>query len=120
MIHAKEYDNLRLEAGVVLPTTEAGLRRETALKAVAMLRSAGVPVLGGDVWYKYGEHVEVAYANWCTNPRPSDDRQSYLLRTWEDTEAYIKGYRDKPGAESLFVLVVGDPSGSWQIKSSNA
>ena len=90
-------------------SAELALRRDDALKAVQLLREATFPILGGDVYVQREGHIESAYANWHSNPKVGEDRETYLCRSWDTTETYLTGYPQIDGEEPLFVIVAGEP-----------
>ena len=83
------------------------LTRDAALRAVTILRSAHIPVLGGDVYFKRAGRIVLAYANWHADPKPTEAREAYLSRSWDTTETYVRRFPDTKDAEPLFVFVVG-------------
>ena len=104
----EEYHALLARFGVSLAPLsprDIGLLRSDALKAVEVLRHAECPVLGGDVYLRRGDRFAVTYDNWFTNRKPAEDREAYLRRSWDTTDAYIKNYPESADAEVLFVIV---------------
>lgn len=105
-----EFDEFLTKLGISLASLgirDVGLLRGDALKAVEILRRAKLPILGGDVYFRRGDQIALAYANWHADPKPSEDLQSYLRRSWEKTEMYLKSFPERPDAEVLFSIVVG-------------
>jgi hypothetical protein len=105
----EEFDGLLAKSGVSLASLDIrdiGLLRSDALRAVEILRHGKLPILGGDVYLRRGDRIEVAYANWYTNPKPEEDCETYLRRSWDHTATYIKNFPEFPDAEVLFGLVV--------------
>jgi Immunity protein 40 len=86
---------------------EIALDRGSALSAVDLLRADRVPILGGDVYFRYGDKIDLGYANWHTEYKPGEGRSAYLQRTWDLTERYIRDFSDARGGEPLFVFVLG-------------
>jgi hypothetical protein len=104
------YRSLLDRSGISLQNpglNEKALKRVDALYAVTVLRDAGVPILGGDVYFRHGNRIELAYANWHADPKPGEDRHVYLKRSWDTTESYVKRFPDTKDKEPLFVLVTG-------------
>jgi hypothetical protein len=104
-----EFEELLSKSGVSLASlgiSDVGLLRSDALRAVEILRRGGVPILGGDVYLKRGERIEVAYANWHIDPEAGEDRESYSKRTWDRTEAYLAKFPNSNGATELFAIVI--------------
>jgi Immunity protein 40 len=85
---------------------EIALKRADALRAVGMLRTAAIPILGGDVWLRYGGEFRIAYANWYTNPQTGEDSFTYLERSLSNTTQYVQDFPEPADAEPLFVLVI--------------
>ena len=87
---------------------DIALEQIDALVAVEILRNASVPILGGDVYFKWHDNrIELAYANWHSDPLPGEERQHFARRSCLETENYIKGF---PLSEAipLFVLVIDE------------
>ncbi len=116
MINASEqFAALLKESGISLASLgirDVGLLRADALKTVEILRSAKLPILGGDVYYRRGDRVEVAYANWYADPKPTEDHETHLRRSWDKAEAYVRNFPEPSDAEVLFAIVVGEISGT--------
>jgi hypothetical protein len=79
---------------------DVGLLRSDALRAVEVLRHGKLPILGGDVYFRRGDRLEVAYANWYADPKPEEDRETYQHRSWDKAETYLKLDDIHPTAES--------------------
>ena len=104
----EEYHALLARFGVSLAPLsprDMGLLRSDALRAVEILRHAKCTVLGGDVYLRRGDRFAVTYDNWSTNRKPAEDQETYLRRSWDTTDAYIKNYPESADAEVLFVIV---------------
>ena len=71
------------------------LTKQEALEAVKFYYQLKVPILGGDVFYmdKDGE-IDWTYDNWYTIKNDSENNIKYLKRSIEETEHYIKNYRN--------------------------
>jgi len=103
-----EYIKLLKTKGVSLNSpglSEIALSRADAIIAVELLRSASIPILGGDVYFKKNKGIESAYANWHTDPMDGEDRGSFVTRSCRDTLNYIENF---PPTEAMpiFVLVI--------------
>jgi hypothetical protein len=110
MLISESYQQLLQTKGVPLSglgIRDIGLTREDALHAVSLLQKDAVPILGGDVFSRRGSKIEVAYANWHSDPKPGEDHDTYCARSWTTTFKYIEGFPDRPDVEPLFALVVG-------------
>jgi hypothetical protein len=108
-----EYQALLASKGVRIDwpgLTDIGLQRADALEAVDLLRTAGIAVLGGDVWYRHGSRFELAYANWHTDRQIGENSSAYLRRALDSTERYIREFPQPANCELLFVLVTAHGS----------
>ena len=106
----QDYKHLLETKGI--PLRELGiqdiaLEREDALLAVQFLRKASIPILGGDVYLKRGAKIELAYADWHSDPHRGEDLDRYFERSWAGTENYLRSFSQPPDAMPLFSLVVG-------------
>jgi hypothetical protein len=109
MTDSKEFEELLKNAGISLATLglrDIGLLRNDALRAVEILRNTNLPILGGDVYFRRKDRIKFAYANWIADPNPSEDRETYLRRSWDTTEAYLRSFPESSDTEPLFVIVV--------------
>ncbi|MBE7539308.1 MAG: hypothetical protein HS122_12960 [Opitutaceae bacterium] len=110
MMHATDFFELLEAKGVPLQELgirDIGLRLKDALLAVQKLRESSVPILGGDVYVKRGDKIQLAYANWHCDPMLGEPYSEYLARSWATTETYIKAYPQSEDATVLFALVIG-------------
>lgn len=103
-----EYRKLLETRGISLQNpglAEVALSRDDAILAVSLLRSASIPILGGDVYLKKIAGVESAYANWHSHPMDGEDRDSFVTRSCLDSKNYIESF---PSTEDtpIFVLVI--------------
>jgi hypothetical protein len=104
----EQYDSLLGSCGVSLGMPgiyDIALTRDDALRAVELLRASKVAIFGGDVYFRRATGIELAYAFWSANPKPGEEEEAYRRRSWETSEAYIKGFPPAEGAEPLFVIV---------------
>lgn|SRR5574344_687149 len=103
----KQFTDFVQENGYqLLGSAELGLTKKDALSAVAKARSEELQILGGDVYFRRSGKIVPAYANWSTEQLDSETAKEYAERSWTETEAYIKQYREPEDAELIFVLVV--------------
>lgn len=87
---------------------DLGLTRASALEAIANLRSASSPLLGGDVFIRRGTKIVPALANWYCDAVTGEEPAAYARRSLDRAEEYIRGYPSAPPSEEpLFVFVVG-------------
>lgn len=111
-----EFDELLKTAGVSLQNpglTEVGLRRADALHAVNILRNARLAILGGEVYLHQKERVRPWSPNsWHVDPKPREDRETYLRRTWDQAENYISLFPTPADGEPLFVIAAIEVPGT--------
>lgn len=115
MTSLNKFSNLMASSGVSLDTLgirDIGLSRENALRAVEILRHENLSILGGDVYIRRGDRLEVAHANWYADPKPDEGREAYLRRSWDKAETYIKSFPEVADAEVLFAIVVEKAPGA--------
>jgi hypothetical protein len=108
MATCNNYQKLLDAKGI--PLTELGIKdialvRDDALYAVSLLKKDLIPILGGDVYYRCGAKIRIAYANWYTNTKTGEDRDSFMARSWLTTIDYIRNFPNKRDMEPLFGLV---------------
>jgi len=104
------YEELLRSRGVSLAemgVRDIGLVRNDALLAIEFLREAEIPILGGDVWFCRDGKLDVAYANWHTDPNPMEDPLVYSQRSCNASEQYVRDFPEQVDVEPLFVLVIG-------------
>jgi hypothetical protein len=103
-----EYRRLIESKGISLQClgiAEIALTRLDAILAASLLRNASIPILGGDVFFKKPAGIELAYANWHSDPMEGEDRERFAIRSCLDALNYIESF---PSTEAvpLFVLVI--------------
>jgi hypothetical protein len=94
MLTSKDYQQLLKSKGIplhALVIREVGHLREDALGAIGLLESASIPILGGDVYFRRGSNIEVAYANWYSEPVPGDSPSEFLGRSWKRATIGLAG-----------------------------
>lgn len=84
---------------------EVGLEKAVALDGIRLLRSASRSILGGDVYFKCGEEIEVAYANWHSDPRSNEGADEFVERSCDEAKRYIEQF-PLGACTPLFVLIV--------------
>ena len=115
MTAPEEFDSLLAKSGISLASLgirDIGLLRNDALRAVEILRDGKFPILGGDVYLRRGDRLDVAYANWYADPKTDEDRETYLRRSWDKAETFLKNFPESPDAEVLFAMVVEKAPGT--------
>jgi hypothetical protein len=85
--------------------SEVALAKEDALSALQLLSEAEFGVLGGDVYFKRGDAIELAYANWHCDPNAGESSGDFRRRSIKVAEDYIKRFPVREGVVPLFVLV---------------
>lgn len=103
-----EYQLLLESKGIPLRRfgiADIALSRADAILAVSFLRNASIPILGGDVYYQKYSGIELAYANWHSDPVNGEDRDSFVTRSCLETLNYIEGF---PSTEHtpIFTLTI--------------
>ena len=88
-----------------LGLTEMALCRADAMRAVELLRKTSVPILGGDVYFRKVTGIELAYANWHSDPLDGEDGEAFVKRSCRETEHYIEKF-PTTDEEPIFVLVL--------------
>ena len=106
---SEDYQRLLKTKGVSLQ--ELGIRdialdRDDALLAVQFLQKAAIPILGGDVYLRRGNGIELAYADWHSDPKPGEELESYLSRSSSTAQDYVKNFRQPMDATILFAIVI--------------
>jgi hypothetical protein len=110
MKSSDEYQLLLKAKGISLEQLgirDIALERDEALLAVEILRKASIPIFGGDVYWKRGEAVELAYANWHSDPGLGEKPEHFASRSCLTAEDYIKKFCRPLDATVLFALVIG-------------
>src|SRR5579863_863512 len=105
MLISEGYQQLLQDKGIPLSSLgirDIGLTRDDALRAVSLLQRDSIPILGGDVFFRRGSKIEVAYANWHSDPKPGEDKDAYLGRSWTTTFKYIQDFPVRSDVEPLF------------------
>jgi hypothetical protein len=104
-----DYAELLAEKGVSLSErfgiADIALRREDALSAADMLLRAGRVILGGDVYFKSGAELSLAYAFWSTDRDDAELFEDYVARAHAQAISYITKFPESTGHEALFSLV---------------
>ena len=88
-----------------LGIADTALTREDAILAADLLREAATPILGGDVYIKTQVGIEIAYANWHSDPRLNETRSQFADRSCLAAKRYITAYPSS-GTTPMFGLVV--------------
>lgn len=102
------YSQLLESRGV--PLRELGLRevalgRADVLAAIELLRMGAIPILGGDVYWQHQNGIELAYANWHSDPQEGEVREQFAIRSCREAHQYVSGF-PASDAVPLFSLVI--------------
>jgi len=103
----QQFQILLTDKGVLLDPLglrDIALERSDALVAVSLLQNASCAILGGDVYFKRDSKIEIAYANWHSDPKVGENHEEFVQRSCLETENYIKRFPISD-ALPLFVLV---------------
>jgi len=105
----EEFNSLLTTSGISLASlhiADIALTLSDALRAVMILRGGPRAILGGDVYFRRGNRIEIAHDNWSSDQKPGEHRQAYLRRSWDKAESYIRGYPEKTRVEDADLLFV--------------
>lgn len=103
-----EYRSLLESRGIPLQSlgvAETALSRDDAVLAVSLLRSASIPILGGDVYFQNVTGIKPAYANWHSDPVDGENRDCFVTRSCLDSKNYIESFPSTTETP-IFVLVI--------------
>jgi hypothetical protein len=89
-------------------TSDVALYANNAVAAAQALLGTRIAVLGGDVFYQTKTGFELAYANWHSEPEPSEDALAYAARSVKETCDYIRRFPERPDRTAVFSLVVAE------------
>src|SRR5664279_1108605 len=95
MNNPERYQNLLNEYGIRLEQfglDDVALESEYALRAVKILCDEGMPILGGDVFFKRGAKIELAYANWHADQLAGETLDAFLERSCLAASKYISNF----------------------------
>ena len=103
-----EYQQLIESRGISLHQMgigEVALCREEAIRATDLLLASAIPILGGDVYLKNSMRIELAYANWHSDPRSDETHAQFVERSCSEAKRYIIDF--PPSATTpIFTLVL--------------
>jgi hypothetical protein len=109
MNYPARYQHLLDEHGVILDQlglADVALEATYALKAIEILREERLAILGGDVFFKRENQVEIAYANWHADKSAAEPFFTYAERSCVAAMNYISRFPARKDAVPLFTLVV--------------
>jgi hypothetical protein len=72
------------------------------------LETAGVAILGGDVYEERDRRLHATFDNWYCERQSRESFADYVRRCWEHTRQYILAYPKEPKRSLYFVLVLSD------------
>ena len=84
---------------------DIALNREDAIGAIELLQTSAIPILGGDVYNQKANRIELAYANWHSEPTTTESRTQFAERSCIESKRYIADY-PVSDAVPLFGLVL--------------
>ena len=87
-------------------TSERALCRDDVLTGITLLRDDRRPLLGGDVWIKTEFGMNLTYDNWTCNSEPDEPVLSFVARSCDLAESYVRSYKNvRCVGEVMYVLV---------------
>jgi hypothetical protein len=107
MNYSENYQFLLDEYGVrlhQLGLDDVALESEYALRAVKILQNERLPILGGDVFFKEGDNVRLAYANWYAAKLADESDLAYVERSCQVALKYIAEFPTKKDSTPVFLL----------------
>lgn len=93
-------------------TSEVGLNRADALRAIELIEVDNGTILGGDVYVQEGKAINPAYANWYVEQGSDEPPALVAARSHREAKRYISNYPETGAGIPLFVLVVEEPTES--------
>ena len=94
-----------------IPAAEIGWRKDAAMKVLRGCREEGVGVVGGDVYLLLPSGALLATTdNWFTERMPEEGQREFALRSVDQAERAVLGYRARREGEPIFVLVFDNKS----------
>src|ERR1700689_3543579 len=101
MNHLHKYQCILDQYGVKLQQLgldDVVLESEYALRAVKILLDERLSILGGDVFFKEGGNVRLAYANWYANKLANETDLAYVERSCQVALNYIAKFPKRESA----------------------
>lgn len=77
-------------------------------EVLRLLETAGVAILGGDVYEERDGRLHATFDTWYCERQSSESFANYVRRCWEHTRQYILAYPKEPKRSLYFVLVLSD------------
>ena len=92
------------------PLDEIGIRnwaltRSQALNAINELESAGIAILGGDVYYVSDNRLSSSPDSWYCDQSPNQPWNAFVRRSATEARKYIEGYEIEEESDVLFAIV---------------
>ena len=90
-----EYQRLIELRGISLRglgINDVAFNREDATLALDLLQASATPILGGDVYSQRAARIELAYANWHSEPKSNETRAQFAERSCLEAKRYIADY----------------------------
>lgn len=94
--------------GLLVPcgVNEYALSRADALHAIDLLESAGIPILGGDLYMARHGRIENVYTPWASEPSAWESETEYARRSCNESRSFISKILEPLDSVAMFVLVV--------------
>ena len=90
-----EYQQLIENRGISLGEfgiSDVALNCEDALRAIELLQASFTRILGGDVYVRKSDRIELAYANWHSDPTATETHDQFAERSCLEAKRYISEY----------------------------
>lgn len=93
MKESNEFEKFLRERGQSLEYlgfSDLALTMTDTMQAVRLARSAGIPIVGGEVYVRMGNTVEHGYAGWSVEHKDGETDSDYARRSYTEAEEYLK------------------------------
>jgi len=108
--YLEELEAVLLKEGHCLASfgvNSVGWSKSNALRVISHLAETDWAVLGGDVWHKSGDSLELSYDNWCSEPLQEEKKCEFIARSHSEAREYIENYQESGNEDVLYDLVCG-------------
>ena len=89
-----------------LGLNEFAFQKEHACKYIQMAVDMKKPILGGDVYHRFGNKIKPSYDNWYCTSYNGETSEAFLKRSREESIEYIKNYPITKHFENIFIVVI--------------
>jgi len=72
--------------------SDVGLPPEGAMRAITILRRAGIGIIGGEVWERKGDRITPTYDIWYVNRADYQEMNEFLQSSWAMAEREVSRY----------------------------